>query len=738
MKTTKKIIFSILFVLTITISTIVFAENPDIYLEDTVSSLEEVEDIKRKHLNVIEKEYSPNLEQCTYIDYKTTTDEIVDRLNEITKESSREKDAYVEAKEEEGYTLTVLAKEHEKTTNVYKLNTLNGVIVSATKNSTNMPSYVGKKVADVVGSFTEVNNEDVRITYTQLATSSATTGTNTTKTEKEAQDLVKELKKQGYEASYTQNNSEKTTTVITSKKALTKNEITSDLQSKNTSKEVKDVEITSSTTPSTYISRKYSNKDDATIKYNELVSQNTYESVTINTLIDEENASKVSEKNAFNWTHSNTAPYTEDVYTESVKTGYKYYYAVNEVLEQAQNITETGLTERGCEEYKSIYKPIDGWTTSCTKVTTVTKSETVSNVIKFNETKQEERTWAHLDISVNQNIKVIDKDGNTIASNITGSLSNISVVLNEGTNNEKTISYRSPSYDNGRLEVRQDTGKAGYTKVTNEDKVKISATLSYTYNNKNVNKNIVLEGYLDNIFNVCKERNKIGGGFDLEFDVLVDREGNVYIVISTSETYTFTASKPAKTKLQGYYDEYEYQKEYQVVAEDTDYTYNVSYILTDYTVDYSGNKGNYEINEDIYDKYYVINGSKTTYKVTTIGNIIEDDECGIGGDEAFGKLIVNYITTDGKVLQKQLSYTEVENTPYETIQKSFNGYKFVKVEGNTKGNYIADETIVVTYIYEKLPEVNTGVIENNPYQTVLLVSLLSLGVLLVLKKKIFE
>lgn len=738
MKKVKKLIFSILFILVITISNIVFAENADIFLEEEVSTIEEANEVKQNHLNIIEKEYSPSLEKCTYIDYQTNIKEIANNLNETTKESSREKDEYVKEKEEEGYTLNVEVKEHDKVSTSYKFSALNGVITSAKVNNKETTEYNGKKLLDVFDSFTDSDTADVRITYDKNMSSSTNAGSETKKTLEEVKTLVKELESKGYTVSYNQNSNEVLTTTITSKKALTKEDITNKLQGENTEKEVKDVVINNTTEPSTYTSPEYEKKSDAESKYDELNNKGIYESIVINEKINEQKTTKISEKNKFNWINNDITPYTEDVYTNKVKTGYKYYYAVEEIIKEAQNITQTGLTEDACNALKRTYKESDGWTTSCTKVTTITKSETVNNVIKFNETKQESRTWRHLDISVNQNIRVVDAYGNTVADNIKGTLSNISVVLNEGTTNQKTISYKSPSYDNGRLEVRQDTGYNGFTKVTNEDLVKLSTTIKYTYNGINVEKNIVLEGYLDNIFNVCKEKNEIGGGFDLEFDVIVDTEGNVSIVISTSETYTFTASKPAETKIQGYYDEYEYQKLYQVVAIDEDYTYNVSYVLTDYTVEYNGSSETLNVTENIYDKYYVINGSKTTYKVTTLGYIKEDDECGIGGDENFGKLVVNYITTDGTKLIDSLDYTKVENTPYETEEKSFNGYKLIKVEGNTKGNFVKDETIEVTYIYQKLPTVNTGINENNSYLSILLVSTLALGALIVFRKKILN
>ena len=64
----------------------------------------------------------------------------------------------------------------------------------------------------------------------------------------------------------------------------------------------------------------------------------------------------------------------------------------------------------------------------------------------------------------------------------------------------------------------------------------------------------------------------------------------------------------------------------------------------------------------------------------------------------YGKLIVNYVDDQGNKLADSI-ITEAEvDTPYETIQKEFDGYEFLTVEGETKGNYI-NGTIEVTYIY---------------------------------------
>jgi hypothetical protein len=73
-----------------------------------------------------------------------------------------------------------------------------------------------------------------------------------------------------------------------------------------------------------------------------------------------------------------------------------------------------------------------------------------------------------------------------------------------------------------------------------------------------------------------------------------------------------------------YYDEYEYGKEYFVEYEDLDYIYDVNYLATDYTVSYTGTLQNYALTKSNFDKYFVINGQRTVYTITTSGNVITE------------------------------------------------------------------------------------------------------------------
>lgn len=74
-----------------------------------------------------------------------------------------------------------------------------------------------------------------------------------------------------------------------------------------------------------------------------------------------------------------------------------------------------------------------------------------------------------------------------------------------------------------------------------------------------------------------------------------------------------------------YYDEYEYNKLYFVRA--NYYNYTLSYIATDYTLNYRGTTGNIAIKRSSIDKFYEINGSRPEFTVNTTGNILEDTAC---------------------------------------------------------------------------------------------------------------
>ena len=77
-----------------------------------------------------------------------------------------------------------------------------------------------------------------------------------------------------------------------------------------------------------------------------------------------------------------------------------------------------------------------------------------------------------------------------------------------------------------------------------------------------------------------------------------------------------------------------------------------------------------------------------------------------------GKVVINYVDSDGNKLTEEVTTTGEVGNEYTTIKKDFDGYTFIMVEGPTSGEYDFD-TIYVTYYYDK----NTGTGDIMPPQT---------------------
>lgn len=109
----------------------------------------------------------------------------------------------------------------------------------------------------------------------------------------------------------------------------------------------------------------------------------------------------------------------------------------------------------------------------------------------------------------------------------------------------------------------------------------------------------------------------------------------------------------------------------------------------------------------------------------------------------YGKLIVRYVDNKGNVLSEELTYSEKVGTEYATIEKEFEDYSLIDVNGETKGKYI-DGTIIVTYIYEFTSGIggddiidipNTGIETNNVLEITTILSLISLITSIIIRKR---
>lgn len=109
----------------------------------------------------------------------------------------------------------------------------------------------------------------------------------------------------------------------------------------------------------------------------------------------------------------------------------------------------------------------------------------------------------------------------------------------------------------------------------------------------------------------------------------------------------------------------------------------------------------------------------------------------------YGKLIVRYVDNKGNVLSEELTYSEKVGTEYATIEKEFEDYSLIDIDGETKGKYI-DGTIIVTYIYEFTSGIggddiidipNTGIETNNVLEITTILSLISLITSIIIRKR---
>ena len=108
----------------------------------------------------------------------------------------------------------------------------------------------------------------------------------------------------------------------------------------------------------------------------------------------------------------------------------------------------------------------------------------------------------------------------------------------------------------------------------------------------------------------------------------------------------------------------------------------------------------------------------------------------------YEKLIVRYVDNKGNVLSEELNSEKV-GTEYATIEKEFEDYSLIDIDGETKGKYI-DGTIIVTYIYEftsgtggddiiDIP--NTGIETNNVLEITTILSLIALVSTIIIRKR---
>lgn len=126
--------------------------------------------------------------------------------------------------------------------------------------------------------------------------------------------------------------------------------------------------------------------------------------------------------------------------------------------------------------------------------------------------------------------------------------------------------------------------------------------------------------------------------------------------------------------------------------------------------------GEYKINEEFnlelifigIDKDTIVNKAKTIIDLDGNNNPGEETEKETEIEK--GSLKVIYKTTDNVVLKELSETTELAGTKYSTVKESFYGYTFKENKGaSVSGEYVANNTLVVYYIYTK----NNGEVTEN-------------------------
>ena len=126
--------------------------------------------------------------------------------------------------------------------------------------------------------------------------------------------------------------------------------------------------------------------------------------------------------------------------------------------------------------------------------------------------------------------------------------------------------------------------------------------------------------------------------------------------------------------------------------------------------------GEYKINKEFnlelifigIDKDTIVNKAKTIIDLDGNNNPSEETEKETEIEK--GSLKVIYKTTDNVVLKELSETTELAGTKYSTVKESFYGYTFKENKGDkVSGEYVANNTLVVYYIYTK----NNGEVTEN-------------------------
>lgn len=211
----------------------------------------------------------------------------------------------------------------------------------------------------------------------------------------------------------------------------------------------------------------------------------------------------------------------------------------------------------------------------------------------------------------------------------------------------------------------------------------------YTKNKGNVTKN-----------DVTKEGPTTIDSIDKPFDYILKYEG-VIEEYTGKVTLTLTDKLPNNVK--------------EIASIDNRCTYSATTNTMTCTDDYNIDEDTKTINDTftISVKFSDITTNTVTNEVNSVleyGNEDVEDSGSTTTTIYEGSLEVIYESEDKTLLEKLPTTTKTAGTDYETVKKDFYGYTFKKVENdNAKGEYLANQTVTVKYIYTK----NEGKITKN-------------------------
>ena len=357
--------------------------------------------------------------------------------------------------------------------------------------------------------------------------------------------------------------------------------------------------------------------------------------------------------------NGNTGIYDKDSKTVTwtfTTTSDKYYdeYIVNKTIKY--QVVYTNFEEVSSKEDNTLTNTVIG-------ITSVNNSS-LSNGVTAEAT-------VLVEVKGKLIVKYLEKDTNKELLNEKISIDKVGT--NYSTNAEEIFGYNYDSVngnENGKYSVNDTTVIYYYTKNNGEiteietvkegpDKVSsINGTFNYTLKGSAIVRDYVGKATLkvvDTLPYKIDENNS-------KLDNMCSYDGN----------YTITCTK-----------------EYNI--KDTDYI-----------------DGEYKINEEFnlelifigIDKDTIVNKAKTIIDLEENNNPGEETEKETEIEK--GSLKVIYKTTDNVVLKELSETTELAGTKYSTVKESFYGYTFKENKGaSVSGEYVANNTLVVYYIYTK-------------------------------------